>query len=240
MSDDKEKDQFLTEIVDNFKDQGDSKPELNDVEDTSDLLNDNCVYLTEENEDELTTEDPIPTFAVFKANNFGAPTKYNQDIPQALFEFYHKPRMRVVKEKAMSYGKPIIKTYEVPERFPTVEYFCSLQGITKKTFYNWLKVEPELLHAYEACKLWAKDVLVQNALEGKWNYKVVVLVAQNYTEIREVPDDAGMVPGEESTGVEIIPPKKKGYDISEIDKYRSKPTIETTAKVVTDGEKKSV
>lgn len=226
---DESKKQFLTNLVEGLDD---SQHDLNDLEE-------NQQFLTDENEDELTEPDPVPLFDDFKSNNFGRPTKYDETMPRKLFEFYHKPRMRVVRERATAYGKTIIKTYEVPERFPTVEYFCSLQCIHRDTFYEWLKVHPELSDTYGACKSWAKDTLVQNALEGKWNYKVAVLIAQNYTELREIPNDSNLTEADGEGGVEVIPPRKKGYDISEIDKYCNEP-IETTAQEVKDGEKESV
>lgn len=220
---------FLTELVKSL-----DIPE----EDDSDLLEENETFL--DDEDQETPQEHVPTFEDFKANNYGRPTKYHEDMPRRLFEFYHKPRMRVVREKATAYGKPIIKTYEMPERFPTVERFLSEQCISRDTFYNWIKAHPLFSDTYSACKEWAKDTLVQNVLEGKWNYKVGVLVAQNYTDIREIPDSDGDGDDEETNGVEKIPPKKKGYDISNIDKYRSQKAIETTAVKVKDGEKKSV
>lgn len=193
-------------------------------------LPDNQEFLTDENEDQLTEPEKLPTFQEFKANNYGRPTKYKEDMPERLFKYYFKPRIATIKEKSTSYGKPVIKTSKRAARFPTLEGFLVEQCIGESTFYEWIARYSDFAEVYKLCRSRVKDILIQNVLEGEWSYKVSILVAANYTNLRDVPIEE-ISSGE---GVESVPERKKGYDISEIDKY-CVDTVETTAVKVEDG-----
>lgn len=180
-------------------------------------------------EHDLTVEI-LPSFEDFTANNKGRPTKYNEDMPRILWEYFMKPRIAKKYRRSTYHGKEIQKVYYEAEKFPTVEAFCVLQCIHKDTFYEWIKQHKDFSDAYSICKMRQKDVLVQNILEGEWGVKSGVFISLNYTDLteaeREIFGDGG---------VEETPKRLKGYDLSKIDSYCKDSAIETTATEVKNG-----
>lgn len=143
----------------------------------------------EENYQEEWEEEVLPTFAEFKASNFGRPTKYNEDMPEHLFNYFMKPRVAKKIVKTTSYGKPTTKIVYETEKLPTAEGFCVEQCIGSKTFYRYIENYPDFRHTYELCRKRQKDNLVQNILDGRWGIKSGAFVAINYTDMREKIED---------------------------------------------------
>lgn len=168
--------------------------------------------------------EELPTYKQF----VGRPTKYTEDMPEKLFNHFIRPRMRIKYRKATYHGKEIKKAYYEPERLPTREGFCVEQCIGPSTFLRWINAHEEFRTTYEFCKSRQKDVLVQNLLEGEWNFRVGTLIAVNYTDIREALP-AEIEEMEEEFGIEAVPKRQKGYDISQIDSFCKDNAIETTA-----------
>ncbi len=192
----------------------------------------------EEREEEIAPE-VLPTFQDIVNNNYGRPSKYDESMPEKLFNYFFQTRMEERKRKSTYHGRQITKVYYVARRKPTREGFCAEQCIGTTTFERWIKEHEEFRGTYEICKARAKDVLVQNILDGEWGVKAGAFMAINFTDmIDQRPKDE--VPDDGLGGVEVTPKRVKGYNLAEIDKYCSKPDIETTAKEVKDGKEESV
>lgn len=169
--------------------------------------------IEEENETDEFNEE-LPTFQEFKANNFGRPTKYLEDMPERLFNYFMKPRIAKKYKKSTYHGREINKVYYEAEEIRTVEGFCVQEMIHRDTFYDWLQKNPDFSDTYELCKKRQKTVIIQNVLDGEWGLQAGSLVALNYTDMRlqEKKDDI-------SGSVESTPIRNKGYDLGAIDEY---------------------
>lgn len=115
----------------------------------------------------------------------GRPTKYTEDLPETLLEFFSVELDReVAKECAGKEGVfTIIETR--PNRLPTVEGFCASIPISKSTFHDWVKKYPEFSNALGKCKQMQMNHLMQHALEGTYNAGFAKFLAQNISEYRD-------------------------------------------------------
>jgi hypothetical protein len=107
-------------------------------------------------------------------NPDGAPTKYKEDIPERLIEFFSRDLFVQVDG-----GKTM------PNRLPTIERFCSEIDIVTSTFYEWCKKYPELSSAFNKAKQYQKDQLMQLALMGFYKEGFAKFVAVNITDMRD-------------------------------------------------------
>lgn len=80
------------------------------------------------------------------APKMGAPTKYREDIPEKLLEYFSVIRVKQFLGK------------DFPE-INTIEGFCARIKIAKSTFHEWVKKYPELSNAYSIAKNWQADQL---------------------------------------------------------------------------------
>jgi len=118
------------------------------------------------------------------AKKLGAPTKYTEDIPEKLLEYFCIDLDREVKNKD---GKIVaIK----PNRLPTVEGFCASVMIAKSTFHEWVKKYPSLSNALGIAKQFQINHLMQHTLEGTYNASFARFLAINISEYREQVEQA--------------------------------------------------
>ena len=121
----------------------------------------------------------------------GAPTKYTDDLPEILLDFFDVPLDRdVVKECAGKEGAfNIIESK--PCRLPTVEGFCASRLISKVTFHKWTKKYPDLMNALGVAKNMQMNHLMQHALEGGYNGGFAKFLAQNISDYRDKIETTG-------------------------------------------------
>ena len=113
----------------------------------------------------------------------GAPTKYTEDIPQKLIEFFNIPIFRTEQvEVAGRSGVQLINEI-VANELPTIERFCSDIMISKSTLHQWIKKYPDLSHAYNIAKQCQKNHLIQNGLNGRYNSAFCKFLAINCTDL---------------------------------------------------------
>ena len=107
-------------------------------------------------------------------NPVGAPSKYNEDVPKKLINFFSRDLFI-----EMDNGK------KMPNRLPTIEKFCTDIDIVTSTFYEWCKKYPELSSAFNKAKQLQKDQLMQLALMGFYKEGFAKFVAVNITDMRD-------------------------------------------------------
>jgi hypothetical protein len=120
-----------------------------------------------------------------KKNPVGRPSKYTDEMPQKLMDFFNVPLDReVAREIPTKDGvTTIIETK--PGRLPTVEGFCASIPISKSTFHDWVKANPEFRNALGKCKQMQMQHLITHALEGTYNANFAKFLAQNISEYRD-------------------------------------------------------
>lgn len=119
-----------------------------------------------------------------KKSKGGRPTKYTDDLPEKLIEYFNKPLYETYTTETVSAGKVKTITLERPSEFPTVEGFCvDVFRISKDTFYNWVKKHPEFSDAFEAAKKLQKKHLVYHGLNSNYNSAFAKFIAVNCTDL---------------------------------------------------------
>lgn len=103
----------------------------------------------------------------------GAPTKYRNQIPDELIEFFGelKPLMLAGEQVGFIY--------------PTIEKFCSKIGIVTSTFYKWCDEKPDLSSAFKIAKQNQKDIIIQLGINGIYKEGFAKFVAINCTDMRD-------------------------------------------------------
>jgi len=116
---------------------------------------------------------------------FGRPTKYTDDMPELLLEFFDVELDReVVKEVPGKEGSfNIIETK--PNRLPTVEGFCRHHKIAKSTFHEWRKKHTQFSNALGIAKQMQMNHLMQHALEGTYNAGFAKFLAVNISDYKD-------------------------------------------------------
>jgi len=134
----------------------------------------------------------------------GRPTKYKPEFAQMLIDFFS---IDPTYEEEVTYtnkkGETWSKTEKKPNFLPTFERFAHSIGVNDDTVVTWAKAKrskgsakyPEFSAAYTRAKQLQKDILVQNALAGRYNPAYAIFLSKNITDMRdkvEVPvDDKG-------------------------------------------------
>jgi len=108
-----------------------------------------------------------------KINPVGAPTKYTNDIPLRLKEYFREIEPLILNGK------------EVGFILPTIERFCSEIDIVTSTFYKWCKEKPELSSAFDIAKQNQKFWLIQLANNGIYKEGFAKFTAVNLTDMRD-------------------------------------------------------
>jgi hypothetical protein len=114
----------------------------------------------------------------------GAPTKYKDDIPQKMIDFFNRPLMKAQQVEVLTKtGQIKLVTEMVANELPTIEKFCCDLMISKETLHQWIKKYPVLTDAYKFAKQAQKNHLMQNGLSGNYNSAFAKFVAINCTDL---------------------------------------------------------
>jgi hypothetical protein len=118
-------------------------------------------------------------------NPRGRPTKYTEEMPQKLIDFFDRPS-RIQKEVSkVSNGQVINYFEEGPNTLPTVWAFCADIGIHDDTFYEWVKRHKDFSDAYKKAKVFQKKILMDNGLLGGYSTTFSIFVSKAVCKIRE-------------------------------------------------------
>lgn len=113
----------------------------------------------------------------------GAPTKYREDLPKKLIEYFSRPLYEIKFEAVVTkLGMQEIPV-EKPTEFPSIEGFCSDLFISKSTFHEWVKKYPDFTNAYGFAKMRQKKHLVEHGLQGNYNSAFAKFLAINCTDL---------------------------------------------------------
>lgn len=117
----------------------------------------------------------------------GRPTKYTEEMPKKLLEFFDRPLFEIIKTKQLIKGRLVEVDERVPARLPTLERFAFEAGVHYDTLNEWSKVHPEFSEAYSTAKRLQKDMLMQNGLNGSYNAGYATYLSKCITDLREAP-----------------------------------------------------
>lgn len=116
---------------------------------------------------------------------FGRPTKYKENYPEVLVDWFERPDFEYEDQEVASAG--VVKTIrvKVPTKFPSVEGFCRHLKISKVTFHKWVKKYPLFMNALSKCKAIQQDHLVNHALNGTFHAGFAKFLMINLTEYKD-------------------------------------------------------
>ena len=115
----------------------------------------------------------------------GAPTKYTEDTPDKLLEYFTGISEVVICGKSYP-------------RFNSIEGFCASLKIAKSTFYEWIKIHPLLSNAFNAVKPMQADQLFQLGANRVFDSAYCKLLTINCTDMKDKVETVN-----ENTNVEI-------------------------------------
>jgi hypothetical protein len=118
-------------------------------------------------------------------NKGGRPTKYTDDIPQKLIDFFNRPlRTKKIVQQATARGVVDVEIEQFCDP-PFIESFCAELLISKQTFYRWVDEKDEFRDAFNTVKPIQAKVLLIGAMQGSYNSSISKLVLANCTDYRE-------------------------------------------------------
>lgn len=125
-------------------------------------------------------------------NNFGEGkgknTKYKAKYGQELLDYFSCPSTRVEYIKHYDSKGNVIKEEPVVigADYPTFEGFAIKIGVTARTLENWAKGKPTTFGVvYEMCKDIQKNLILVNALGGRYNGNFARFIASAQFDMAE-------------------------------------------------------
>lgn len=97
----------------------------------------------------------------------GRPTKYTEDFPQKLIDFFNIPEIKKQGGKV------------VAEEYPMVVDFCLQEDISNDTFFRWVKEHKAFSDAYSKVKKIQEKFLVKNSIQNRYNPYFAQFVLMN-------------------------------------------------------------
>ena len=153
-------------------------------------------------------KDPKYNQPIYKSL-VGRPTKYKRKYAEMLIDYFNVDLV-ITDEKT---GKV------EAVRFPTLERFACNIGVFVDTLANWANAtvkdgdghespqHPEFLRAYRTAKSLQKDILVGNAIAGRYQSNFAQFVAVNYTDMADKKEIDATSGGERIGGFNFIIPE---------------------------------
>lgn len=113
----------------------------------------------------------------------GAPSKYNEDIPQKMLDYFDVESTKTILVKYYDKKGTLSKEEEkeIANTLPTIEGFCRTIGISKNTLHEWLKDDSkaELQDAYKKAKDMQEAMWQENSLKGLYNPIFTIFMGKN-------------------------------------------------------------
>jgi hypothetical protein len=117
----------------------------------------------------------------------GRPSKYRDEYPQMMFDFFNKELYCEIETKSInSKGMVCNNTTSVLNTFPTFSRFASTIGVTRDTLHRWAKgkradgtlLHPEFSDTYTRAKDFQAALLIEGGLSGAYNSRFVCQLAR--------------------------------------------------------------
>lgn len=116
----------------------------------------------------------------------GRQSEYLPEYADLLIKFFDRPVTETIQvERITKSGEVVTLNVEVAAKLPTIEGFCRSLLISKQTFFNWTKSNPEFMDAYNIVKPIQADILFHNSLAGRYKENFAKFMAVNITDYRD-------------------------------------------------------
>jgi len=122
-----------------------------------------------------------------KKRPVGRPSTYREEYCEKLLEYFKSVPLTVMKEvEKVANGEVITVMEERPNPPPFFESFCIELGISKDTFYEWVKKHPEFADAYKVCKQIQYVHINSNGVTGVGKTAYSIFFAKAALGMREI------------------------------------------------------
>lgn len=111
----------------------------------------------------------------------GRPTKYRPIYCKLILEYFDIPPVKDVVTEIIDKktGELKFEHKEVANKWPTLFGFARKIGVDDETLIEWGKVHPEFSAAIKKAKSIQQDILVENALHGRYEQPFAIFAAKN-------------------------------------------------------------
>ncbi|MCA8037085.1 DNA-packaging protein [Burkholderia arboris] len=119
----------------------------------------------------------------------GQPTAYRPEYCDRILEFFDIDVERVEEvEVPIGNGKTAMEKKVVVNRYPTMERFAAIIGVTRETLHTWATAlapdkkslrHPEFSDAYARARDLGNALLIEGGMAGTWNPSFAGLAAMN-------------------------------------------------------------
>ena len=119
-----------------------------------------------------------------KPTKIGRPTKYTDEMPAKMLEFFDQPLTYVTTEQKMS-ASGVVMDIEVVKAtpMPTFEGFALTLMVCTDTLKEWRDVHKLFSATYKLCKGIQKNFLMNHGMSGQYNSNFAKFVAINCTDM---------------------------------------------------------
>ena len=118
-------------------------------------------------------------------NPVGRPTKYTEDLPEKILDFFDVPLERSIPRDIVT-KEGVITIMEIkPNRVPTIERFAANLRVHKSTLYEWSKKYPEFSDALNICRMIQHDMIHQHTFSGDFNAAYSKFYMINNSDMKE-------------------------------------------------------
>ncbi len=113
--------------------------------------------------------------------NVGRPSKYKAKYCDLLIKHFDIPPNFTEKQVTYNSDRTIVHTKYVLKAndFPTFNGFCLKIGVNRSTLNRWVSSNEEFCNAYKEAKALQLNILIQNMLQGLYNYRFASFIAKN-------------------------------------------------------------
>lgn len=156
---------------------------------------------------EYTTESDIEKMDIGQANrkrSIGRPTKYKPEYAQKLIEYFNiEDEKKKTITLTLKNGLTVEEEKIVAPKFPTLEEFGWLIGVSTDAMNEWVEKYPEFRGAMVYAKQRQKQILISNTMAGRYHAGFAQFVAKNFYP--EMKDET--VQKVEHSGAVVLPAK---------------------------------
>lgn len=123
----------------------------------------------------------------------GRPSLYDPSYCAALISYFDRsPFVETEKTITTAKGTVIVEKIRLPAPFPSLAGFARMIGVHRDTIHAWASEFPDFSDAIARAKDIQEDILLQNGLLGLYAQPFAVLVAKNFTGMRDKVEHEGL------------------------------------------------
>jgi hypothetical protein len=132
-------------------------------------------------------------------------TKYSEDIPEKLLEYFKKSEP--YREVELQGGR----IQFIPNRPPNMPRFCTEIGISPRSLSNWAYqvdengelVYPELFHSYQIALAYQEAILIECGLVSAYQNSITQLMLKNHHHYRMLTDPPALAGSSKDNEAEL-------------------------------------